>query len=108
MVLVLQFLPYSWHNQDDASDGRRGDNSLVEFGGITDFLRSLGMGQEYIPLSKHWERPCSRCGDLIKEGDPNITIDTYSQEKTNLLSTFAKVWHKACYDQDLEDGESSD
>ncbi len=58
------------------------------------------MEQEYSPLSKHWERPCSRCGDLIKEGDPNITIDTYSQGK--------KVWDQDCYDQDLEDGESSD
>ncbi len=89
MVLVLQLLSDSWHNQDNASHGRRGDNSLVEFGGITDFLRSLGMGQEYSPLSKHWERHCSRCGGLIKEGDPNITIDTLSQYKTGLLSTFA-------------------
>ena len=57
----------------------------------------------YSPLSKNLEKPCSRCGVRIKQGDPNIHIDSYSQKETD-----AKVWHKACYEQDLDDGESSD
>ncbi len=56
-----------------------------------------------------WEKPCSRCRILIKQGDPNIYLERASQEETDFLSwvPFAKVWHKSCYDQDLEDGEFS-
>jgi len=39
LVLVLQLLPDSWNNQDHASHGRRGDNSLVEFGGIINLIK---------------------------------------------------------------------
>ena len=60
----------------------------------------------YSPLSKNWKRHCSGCGDLIKEGHPNIHIEKRYEEETDLLSTFAKVWHQDCWDKHLDDGES--
>jgi len=54
----------------------------------------------YRPLSKNWKRHCSGCGDLIKEGHPNIHIDKRYEEE--------KVWHQDCWDKHLEDGESSE
>ena len=66
------------------------------------------MGQEYSPVSKNREVPCSRCGVLIKQGDP-IHIERHSQEETDhLYWLFSEVCHQHCWDQYLEDGESSE
>ena len=63
------------------------------------------MGQEYSPSSA--EKHCPRCNVLIKQPDPKIhQIERAFGEETDLGLWFTRVWHKACYDQDLEDGES--
>lgn len=64
------------------------------------------MEQEYRLISRDWEMPCSYCGVLIKKGEPNIHKDKKFLEETQF--EFAKVYHNHCYEQYLEEGESSD
>jgi hypothetical protein len=70
----------------------------------------LVLGTELMDLSFHlaiqqkgWLLPCTFCGKLMKEGEPDLEIDKQYVEETSFL--LLRVWHNNCHEQFWDLGE---
>lgn len=65
------------------------------------------MNEEFHLIGQAWERLCPYCGVLINKEDQGLYTEKRFIEDVS-IAVFARIWHKACWDKHLEEGEKTD
>lgn len=54
-----------------------------------------------------WARNCALCGQPVRDGDTNLTVEERWEDIAGSSFKSHRVWHSTCHEQYLEEGEAT-